>query len=68
MNAVLPLALTAADFGRQLAITAADPGRSVRRKVREGQLPGPINPTDSAVAWRWSPAVVAAHINPTVTA
>jgi hypothetical protein len=68
MTAVLPQALTAADFGRLLAIAAADPGRSVRRMVKAGQLPGPINPAAAAVAWRWSPSVVSNHIDPQAAA
>jgi hypothetical protein len=70
MNAVaiLPQALTASDFGRLLAIAAADPGRSVRRKVRAGELPGPINPHAAAVSWVWSPTVVSNYIDPQAAA
>jgi hypothetical protein len=64
----LPQALTASDFGAQLSLRGNEPGRTVRRMFRDGKLPGPIDATLPAQSWRWSPAVVAAYINPTAAA
>ena len=64
----MPRALTAHDVGAVLAHRGGDLGRGVRRMYRAGQLPAPIDATLPAQSWRWSPAVIAAYVNPKAAA
>ena len=59
MHATPPAALTASEVGKLLRYPAA----RVRSMYRAGTFPAPIDPTLSAVQWRWSPRVVADYID-----
>ena len=65
--ALVPQALTAADFGRALGYRGTDPGALIRRQYRERLLPGPIDASLPVQSWRWSPLTVANYINPPLT-
>jgi hypothetical protein len=52
-------AYTAAEVGKLLRY----PAPRVRAMYRAGTFPPPIDPTLSAVQWRWSPRVIEEYIN-----
>lgn len=52
-------ALSANEVGELLGYK----GHTIRSMYRSGRFHAPIDPTLPAVAWRWSPRVVAAYID-----
>lgn len=49
-DGLVPITLTAGEVGELLGYSA----ETVRRLVRDGKLPGPIDPELGAKLWRWS--------------
>lgn len=59
-----PQVLTAADVGELLGYRAD----TVRRLVRNGRLPAPIDPTINPKLWRWSRTMVDRYIETGIAA